>query len=140
MSIVFQNGADTCGHCLCRKYVDNGKPVYFDEACCNCLSNCPCGTSKKVNGIFTVHGCTPCGCGCPVNRYYEVKLNQFFCSSCKEYCPTRNRCFDEAENRCIGCLGCFPASSTVFLENGQSVTISELNIGDRVQSGNFLLL
>ena len=30
---------------------------------------------------------------------------------------------------------CFPSESKVNLENGKSVTMSELNIGDRVQTG-----
>ena len=36
----------------------------------------------------------------------------------------------------IGCCPeCFPASATVFLENGKSVTMSELQTGDAVKSG-----
>ena len=31
--------------------------------------------------------------------------------------------------------GCFPAISTVQLENGNLVTMSELQIGDRVKTG-----
>ena len=31
--------------------------------------------------------------------------------------------------------GCFPSSFKVSLENGDSVTMSELQIGDRVQTG-----
>ena len=31
--------------------------------------------------------------------------------------------------------GCFPASGYVLLENGRSVTMSELQLGDQVQTG-----
>ena len=32
--------------------------------------------------------------------------------------------------------GCFPSTSRVTLENGKSVAMSELQIGDRVKTGN----
>ena len=32
--------------------------------------------------------------------------------------------------------GCFPSSAKVYLENGKSATMSELQIGDQVQTGN----
>ena len=35
---------------------------------------------------------------------------------------------------------CFPSSSKVNLENGDSVTMSEVQIGDRVQTGIYTLL
>ena len=31
--------------------------------------------------------------------------------------------------------GCFPSESRVKLENGESVTMSELQIGDKIQTG-----
>ena len=34
-----------------------------------------------------------------------------------------------------GNLGCFPSEAKVRLENGDSVTMSELQIGDKVQTG-----
>ena len=34
-----------------------------------------------------------------------------------------------------GNLGCFPSDAKVRLENGDSVTMSELQIGDKVQTG-----
>ena len=33
---------------------------------------------------------------------------------------------------------CFPSSARVILENGKSVTMSELQIGDRVQTGKYM--
>ena len=37
----------------------------------------------------------------------------------------------------IGCCNCFPAFAKISLENGQSVTMSELQIGEKVKSGEF---
>ena len=34
--------------------------------------------------------------------------------------------------------GCFPAASKVSLENGKSVTMSELQVGDKVKTGKAL--
>ena len=36
--------------------------------------------------------------------------------------------------------GCFPSTARVHLENGKVVTMSELQVGDRVQTGMDLLL
>ena len=50
--------------------------------------------------------CPPCGC-CPI---------------CNDHRP---ECFQD----------CFPSSSVVNLDNGKSVRMAELKIGDRVQTG-----
>ena len=41
--------------------------------------------------------------------------------------------------QCTGkCAECFPSSAKVRLENGKSVTMSELQIKDQVQTGMFI--
>ena len=35
--------------------------------------------------------------------------------------------------------GCFPSTTRVTLENGKSVTVSELQIGDKVQTGKDII-
>ena len=40
-----------------------------------------------------------------------------------------------AAKQCCGC-DCFPAAARVSLGNGKSTTMSELKIGDRVQTGS----
>ena len=49
--------------------------------------------------------------------------------------------FNEKSQDCY--LGCFPSTARVNLENGKSVMMSELQVGDIVQTGNidfFLML
>ena len=44
---------------------------------------------------------------------------------------------------CCGCdisSSCFPSASKVYLENVKSVTMSELQLGDRVKTGNKVYL
>ena len=38
------------------------------------------------------------------------------------------------------CCDCFPASAKVSLENGKSVTMSELQMGDAVKSGELIFV
>ena len=78
-------------------------------------------------------GCTPCGCGCPVRRTY-LGHGQFKCSSCLDYCKSQGQCLS-LSNTCIVC--CFAGVGRLFLENGQSISMSELKVGDRVQTGIF---
>ena len=40
-------------------------------------------------------------------------------------------------NRQHLCCNCFPASAKVFLQNGKSMMMSEVQIGDQVESGKF---
>ena len=58
-------------------------------------------------------------------------------------CSWCDRYTDSGTCRACCCNGdgsCFPAVSKVYLENGKSVTMSELQIGDRVQTGISTLL
>ena len=40
---------------------------------------------------------------------------------------------------CCECHGCFPSASSVSLENGESVAMSQLQIGDKIQTGMAIL-
>ena len=53
-------------------------------------------------------------------------------SSCYAKCGDTYHCCDAPEQE-----SCFPSSARVLLETGKSVTMSELQIGDRVQTGKF---
>ena len=43
-------------------------------------------------------------------------------------------------DRGIGCCNCFPASAKISLENGKSITMSDLQIGDAVKSGELTFI
>ena len=70
-----------------------------------------------------------------VNYYYETdsNINEYifklflkpcFCGGCPENV-----------GGCCSCPPCFPSKSTVKLENGKTKQMSDLQIGDRVQTG-----
>ena len=50
------------------------------------------------------------------------------------------KAYNAAGQSAISCCHCFPASAKIFLENGKSVTMSELQIGDAVKSGELTIL
>ena len=52
------------------------------------------------------------------------------CASCKRYYKPGLGSW-----RCCECNPCFPAEARVSLESGKSLTMSELEIGDRIQTG-----
>ena len=62
----------------------------------------------------------------------------------EEGCSNSNKCVKENDLRrpayedypyyCVTCA-CFPSTVRVSLENGKSVTMSELQVGDKVQTG-----
>ena len=50
-------------------------------------------------------------------------------------------CGEEGNWACCKCYACFPAASTVSLDNGKLVSMSDLKIGDKVKIGiNKLIL
>ena len=51
----------------------------------------------------------------------------------KEVILNKRPCACGCTNTCS--LGCFPSTSTVNLENGKTVTMSDLQVGDEVQIG-----
>ena len=55
---------------------------------------------------------------------------------CKPECPAEWNRDVPGQRRCKHCGECFPATARLSLENGKSVTMSELRVGDRVQTGN----
>ena len=68
-------------------------------------------------------------------------LNDWKCD-CTGYnikCTTRAFVSQEGHNGrnvfCCGC-DCFPSTARVSLEKGESVTMAELKIGDRVKTGS----
>ena len=54
--------------------------------------------------------------------------------------PVENRDTRERGYACCDVPDCFPASAKVTLENGKSVAMSELQIGDRVKSGELAFI
>ena len=61
--------------------------------------------------------------------YYGCKWGRY----CVESCEPR---FDTDHEGCCECSSiCFPATAKVTLQNGKSATMSDLQIGDYVQTG-----
>ena len=52
----------------------------------------------------------------------------------QEYCDVCQDNYPVLPYYCCNCH-CFPAMAKVHLENGKSVTMSKLEVGDRVQTG-----
>ena len=106
----------------------------FLSPCCGCLvENCHCNATwykPKQLGL-----CRACGCECGI--WFSKKLNRVLlckpcgckCGMCESREGTLNCC------TCTGKKTCFPSSARVSLENGKTVRMSELQIGDRVQTG-----
>ena len=69
------------------------------------------------------------GKGC---RWYSAsKLCEVDLTKCKKACfPDFTSCCDCGEKNC------FPSTSKIKLANGKSVMMSELQLGDQVQTGN----
>ena len=70
-----------------------------------------------------------------LKTFLQILLQPKECiNGCKRACnpgekPGRKCC------ECIKSNGCFPSVAQTTLQNGDSVTMSDLQIGDRVQSG-----
>ena len=129
--IFFQS---PCCECVHR----DQSGTYTSDRCCLCLvDKCPCGATKLSD--HRVY-CSPCNCKCGI--IYDEKAHLLVCTPCN--CP-RGACTDGYGNPyCCKCPpppapppagGCFPSTSRVTLENGESVTMSELQGGDMVQTG-----
>ena len=103
--------------------------------CCPC--GCKCGYAYCSEKLV----CKACGCECDhIHR----------CHNGKSICPRRCDCpcgvlvethgaltgpnGEEATSDCKPC-GCFPSDATVKLANGKTLAMSDLQIGDRVQTG-----
>ena len=59
------------------------------------------------------------------------------CGGCGHSCPGDENycCSREWSIIWVNGDGCFPSTGRVNLKNGKSVTMSELNVGDQVQTG-----
>ena len=109
---------------MCVCYED--KPE--QAVCCGCLDyGCPCG-SVAVEELEGRVQCKACNCRC--GQHFDSQIKLLECKPC--YCEAQNLC--ECDTGCCGCGVCFPSTARVFLENGNIKTISELNVGDRVQT------
>ena len=84
----------------------NGGGAYVVDGRFKCKPNCYCGASFEHHGKYI----------CPLCECEKTCVNGF---TLKREC----------------CGSCFPSSTRVTLENGQSETMSELHIGDKVQTG-----
>lgn len=108
----------TCAHCQSR-VDDHGVTDPETSHCCSCLRNhCPCGTTRQWIVVPTVRVETSTACGCTCGQYYNHDNGKFQCNGC----------------------GCFPSTASVSLENGKSIKMSELKIGDQVQTGIYVNL
>ena len=96
-----------------------------------------------------------CGgrCDCPAcNNYCNVILRDGGCASCSNVCHCSCGLVHSADRipwypgekniphslkckRCKKKKKCFPASSSINLKSGKSITMSELQVGDLVQIG-----
>ena len=144
-----------CRPC-CRTMVDG------EVSCINCdlcpggtvhgslckPEGCKCGVTR--NWLKNVYECKyPCPCPCGECRYRKDGPVQC-CHPCNCQCGT---CLGAPGHAillsptgftrrfcCPVCQGntkvaCFPSMARVSLENGKSVTMAELQVGDRVQAG-----
>ena len=73
-----------------------------------------------------------------------LEFSERVCQSMWKWAHDKCQCVDKADSGvtlsalcCCFCgtLPCFPGSATVNLENGDSVTMYELQLGDKVQTG-----
>ena len=108
----------TCGHsCVCEH-----KASHIGGCTCN---HCPCGGD--------CHKCVCCGCG----TRYSNALKRNVCDACDCICGEEWTPGVPGVRRCKNCGGggCFPGTARVSLENGKSITMAELRVGDRVRTG-----
>ena len=79
------------------------------------ILGCECGACRARSDYGEDVYCCKCGCGecgsCPVSFFGKVVTS--YCCICR----------------------CFPGKARVSLENGNSLTMSELQVGDKVQTG-----
>ena len=107
----------SCQHnCVCA----NSAP---DLHSCVCGS-CPCGGT-----------CYDCYC-CPSVNIYSNAAGRTVCEAHDCGCGAEWTSSTSGVRRCKNCGECFPATARLSLENGKSVMMSELQVGDRVQTGN----
>ena len=113
-------------------------------SCCPAC-DCPCEVCRFTwNG--TVGCCPVCGCKCGVTINPEQRFWGRVTRPESSYCTPCCKCgllqIPFVRERCKLCppklpTGCFPATSSVTLQNGKQILMSELQVGDPVQTGMF---
>ena len=101
-----------CGHVYNYKH-----DIYICKPC-----NCQCGGCVNHETTFT--SCCPCGCNhgvCWRKPSFAIILSPKGYSGW--FCCKKN---------------CFPSIAKVSLESGKSITMDELEIGDRIQAGEHM--
>ena len=100
------------------------------HGCCKCdqqpEEKCECGKCRtEIAKEHETFCCSRCDCSCGI-RPKSVGLSSltnargdYECTPCD---PSRKR-------------NCFPATASVKLESGKQIKMSELQVGDRVQTG-----
>ena len=131
--------------CQCNRGFIEYKKLYYCHKC-----GCPCGQCFHPDENEFV--CCPCNCKCVC--YYEDD-EEFRCCTrcckCGDCTSTGVAILVDHEGVFTGCCKCdssppsppppqknnpcFPGTAQVILETGKSVTMSELQIGDKVQTG-----
>ena len=102
----------------------------WNSPCCKCP--CPCGFfNARTHRDELIRGCIPCGCTC--GYIFSSQHKRITCKLCYCDCGT---CIYALLNTPICCqCSCFPSTARVSLENGRSVTMDQLQIGDRIRTG-----
>ena len=140
----------------CRRTVNSQKTQVI---CINC-DHCPggvahlgkwrgycrpqgCNCNSGVALEWNIYVCLPCNCECgECKGDYGIEIE--CCGHCHCKCGTYRISPSFAlllapngftSVKCKRCAGCFPSKSRVSLENGKSVTMAELQTGDRIQAG-----
>ena len=101
--------------CNCGSVQSDQHNVWICKPC-----NCECGTCTYEAAIGPE--CCLCHCKCGTYRYAPGFLSLAAANGF-------------TSRRCKKCGGCFPSMARVSLENGKSVTMAELEVGDRIQAG-----
>ena len=86
-----------------------------------------------VVGVSLVSATVSCNCECSLNQ--QAGASAADCSGCQAACSSK--CIVLVGTTCVNDIGqaaasCFPAHSTVELENGSLQTMSNIKIGDKV--------
>ena len=137
----------------CRGFF-NGRVSLVD------CERCPCGFNKPYSHLTGY--CNVCGCKCGTVFYEPEEIE--ICRACDCECGT---CKIDSLTYCCACgcrcgtcfidpsladlltpqgfhgavcchCKCFPSIARVSLENGKSKTMTELQIGDKVQTGRHM--
>ena len=128
------------------------------------LLSCPCGTCRDSRTIHAPEGCCRCSCEfgghcfspnlgryrccpkCPCPCYdFENKKTRCCRCDCKcGYSFRKQSWWGSSAPKCAKCRisdfssissTCFPTTALVKLETGISIAMSELQVGDKVQTG-----